>query len=319
MRHGIDTTTASDARMWDWTLGGFANYARDRRAGEKLLELAPDTAVIAQLLDLAGGVPNLAADVNAIARALAPSVRLVHVDRDPLAHAHTRSIQDDGNTSALLADMTDIDTILDHPVAGDLILPGRPTAAATRALANRVPQGYASTDPSWSRLLDTAIDDSRFTRLRELYDRHRDGEVIGHGPGADKLTAAFDTITRATQTTRTAKAGDRRTEYDLLRKARVSLRFGKLNHCTFDPDDPAGAKCLEGTDIPPGHTGPLIDRCRPDRCHNSVLAPEHLTIWRSEEMGLLTLLESPGVAPCRREQLERQLDDVRSVLRRAQG
>ncbi|MEU9286230.1 hypothetical protein AB0D57_16285 [Streptomyces sp. NPDC048275] len=191
--------------------------------------------------------------------------------------------------------------------------------AATRALANRSTQGYAASDSNWARLLDTAIEDARFMRLRDLYDQHHAGQTIGYGPGADRLTNTFDTVKKtAMETTRTAKTGDKRTEYDLLHKTRIALRFGKLNHCTFDHNHPDGAKCIEEAVIPAGHTGPLIDRCQPGRCPNSVITPEHLKIWKSEETSLLTLLDTPKIALCRRDQLNRQLDDVRSVIRRAQ-
>ncbi|MFF2819669.1 integrase [Kitasatospora cineracea] len=191
--------------------------------------------------------------------------------------------------------------------------------AATRALANRSTQGYAGTDTAWAEHLGTAIDDARFQRLKDLYDRHHDGETIGFGPGADRLTATFDAVKKAArgQPGRAAVNGDKRTEYDLLRKTRVSLRYGKLNHCTVDDNDPSGAKCLEEAIVPDGHKGPLIDRCQPGRCPNSVITPEHLNIWRSEEASLLALLDTPKIAPCRRDQLHQQLDEVRSVIRRA--
>ncbi|WP_328493500.1 hypothetical protein OHS59_12610 [Streptomyces sp. NBC_00414] len=86
---------------------------------------------------------------------------------------------------------------------------------------------------------------------------------------------------------------------------------------TFDQNNPDGAKCIEKAILPAGHTGPLIDRCQPGRCHNSAIAPDHLKIWQSEETGLLTLLNTPKIAPCHREQLNHQLHDVRSVIRTA--
>ncbi|WP_369394660.1 hypothetical protein AB5J72_49530 [Streptomyces sp. CG1] len=60
--------------------------------------------------------------------------------------------------------------------------------AATRALANRSTQGYAASDENWARLLDTAVEDARFMRLRDLYDQHHAGRTIGYGSGADRLT-----------------------------------------------------------------------------------------------------------------------------------
>ncbi|MFD8707041.1 hypothetical protein ACFV1W_31360 [Kitasatospora sp. NPDC059648] len=35
---------------------------------------------------------------------------------------------------------------------------------------------------------------------------------------------------------------------------RFSVRFGKLNHCTVNDDDPTGAKCIENAVVPDGHT-----------------------------------------------------------------
>ncbi|MDR7277603.1 hypothetical protein [Catenuloplanes atrovinosus] len=130
---------------------------------------------------------------------------------------------------------------------------------AVRALANRSTPGYAATDTSWAALLDTALDHARFTHLHELYDNHHTGPTIGSGPAAERLASTF----REIRQTALARHGDARTAHDLLRKARIPLRFGTLNHCLFDDADPAGAKCLENAIVPPGHRGPLIDRCSP--------------------------------------------------------
>jgi hypothetical protein len=185
--------------------------------------------------------------------------------------------------------------------------------AATRALANRHSQSYSSPAPAWARYFDTALASARFDRLRDLYDSHRRGELIGYGPAGDRLRDTFDTVARTAQ----AANGDARIEYDLLRKARISIRFGKLNHCTFDEADPAGAKCLEDAVVPPGHSGPLIDRCRPGRCANSLIGPEHIPVWAGEERALLTLLDIPKLPTTRRALLQRELADVQSVIRKA--
>jgi hypothetical protein len=99
-----------------------------------------------------------------------------------------------------------------------------------------------TSDSRWARLLDTAIEYARFTRLHELYERHHAGGIIGYGPGTEKFADTFDAVKRAAdEATRTVKSGDKRTEYDFLRKTRVSLGFGKLNHCTFDQNRPSQA------------------------------------------------------------------------------
>jgi hypothetical protein len=187
--------------------------------------------------------------------------------------------------------------------------------AATRALANRSTQGYTATDTAWAKLLDSAVDDIRFVRLREFYDDYHSGNTIGFGPGAERMTAAFDTVRRTAQ----ARQGDARVEYDILRKTRISIRLGKLNHCMFDENSPTGAKCLEDAIAPEGHRGPLIDRCQPSRCANSVIGREHLPIWKAEQNSLLVLLDQPKIAPCRRTALQHQLDDVKAVIQKAES
>lgn len=192
--------------------------------------------------------------------------------------------------------------------------------AASRALANRVTEGYYARSESWSKYFDQALAATRFDRLRDMYDAHRKGEVIGYGPGADRLRTAFDTVTAAAEQLRAggqAQHGDARVEYELLRKTRFSIRFGKLNHCTMDDANPAGAKCIEDAIVPEGHIGPLIDRCQPGKCANSMFGPEHIPIWAVERTSLLKLIEVPRVPERKRRALQAQIDEVNDVLRKA--
>ncbi|MEU1288286.1 integrase [Kitasatospora sp. NPDC005856] len=185
--------------------------------------------------------------------------------------------------------------------------------AASRALANRVTQGYAVPAADWTRFLDQAVEAARFRGLRELFALHREGQPVGFGPGAEQLKGTFDTIAA----TAAAQGGDALVEEGMLRRARISIRFGTLNNCLFDEASPAGAVCLEKAVVPPGHTGPLVDRCRPDRCGNSMIGHQHVPIWESEERGLAVLLEAPGLPPARRAALERQRAEAQAILRKA--
>ncbi|MFD7555503.1 hypothetical protein ACFV9E_13345 [Streptomyces sp. NPDC059835] len=184
---------------------------------------------------------------------------------------------------------------------------------ASRALANRPTQGYAAPAASWARHLDSAIEAARFRGLRDLFHAHKGNEPIGFGPGADQLSRTFDKI----RDTVAAQGGDSTVEHALLKQARVSIRFGTLNNCLFDEANPAGALCLENTVIPPGHTGPLPDRCRPDRCGNSMIGPQHIEIWDNEERSLTKLLETRRLAPGHRAALEQQRSEAQAVLRKA--
>jgi hypothetical protein len=119
------------------------------------------------------------------------------------------------------------------------------------------------------------------------------------------------------QETVKARGGDAAVERALLRKARISIRFGSLSHCAFDEDNPTGAVCLENAIIPTGHKGPLQDRCRPDRCANSVIGPGHLPIWDAERRTLLTLINTPKLPACRKAVLRQELSLVEAVLHKA--
>ena len=184
---------------------------------------------------------------------------------------------------------------------------------ATRALANRSTQGYAAADLSWADHLDSAIDAARFRRLEDLYASYRAGDPIGYGPAADRLAKTFANI----QETVKAHGGDATIERALLRKTRISLRFGTLNHCAFDENNPTGAVCLEDAITPVGHTGPLQDRCRPDRCANSMIGPEHLPIWEAEKRSLLTLINTPKLPAYRKAALQQELSHVEAVIHKA--
>ncbi|PZT74782.1 MULTISPECIES: hypothetical protein [unclassified Streptomyces] len=165
------------------------------------------------------------------------------------------------------------------------------------------------------------FEDARFERLSDLYRDYKDGKPVGFGPGAGKITAEFNAIQDAAddlRSTAQARHGDARVEFDLLRKSTISIRFGTLNHCAFDPRSPAGAVCLENA--APGPLGePQPDRCRPDRCANSIISPAHLPVWKAEEESLNRQLKSPKPAPPRRHSLELQLAEVRATIRKGES
>ncbi|MFC5956818.1 integrase [Streptomyces pratens] len=186
---------------------------------------------------------------------------------------------------------------------------------AKRALANATTRGYAASDTEWAKYLEDALDNVKFRKIKDLYERHTAGEEIGFGPGAERVKVAFDQINATVK----ARNGDARTSDTLLRTTRIHIRFGMLNNCTADHTNPVGAVCLENAIVPEGHTGPLDERCRPDRCANSMIGPEHLPIYDSHQRTQLQLINSPSTPACRRDLAERELDIARSVLKMAGG
>ena len=90
------------ARVWNFLLGGKDNYAADREAGEMILQMFPDIAMLARLqrrflvrtvrrlaaeegvrqfLDIGTGLPT-ADNTHEVAQRLAPDSRVVYVDND---------------------------------------------------------------------------------------------------------------------------------------------------------------------------------------------------------------------------------------------
>ncbi|MGB8942155.1 MAG: integrase [Streptomyces sp.] len=185
---------------------------------------------------------------------------------------------------------------------------------ASRALANATTRSYAASDDSWAKYLEDALDNVKFRKIKDLYQQHTAGEEIGFGPGAERVRDAFDQITATVK----ARNGDARTADTLLRTTRIHIRFGMLNNCTADHTNPVGAVCLENAIIPDGHVGPLDWRCRPDRCANSMIGPEHLPIYDSHQRKQLEIINNPVIPVVRRDLAERELDIARNVLAMAE-
>lgn len=149
----IDTTVAHVARVYDYLLGGKANFAADREAaarayaswpggldgvradvqahravlGRMVRYLVGDVG-IRQFLDLGSGIPKQN-NVHEVAQQAAPEARVVYVDNDPVALAHAHSMlrgAPEGKVAYLCQDMREPDTILTE--AADTLDFTRPTA-----------------------------------------------------------------------------------------------------------------------------------------------------------------------------------------------
>ncbi|MBY8846681.1 SAM-dependent methyltransferase [Streptomyces sp. SP2-10] len=147
---GIDVSTPSVARMYDWLLGGVDNYAADRQGCEELLQIAPSSKILArnnraflqrvvrilaqeygirQFIDHGSGLPTQD-NVHQIAQRIDPQSRVVYVDNDPSVLALGRAaLEENDRTVVLNADMRDTDQILGHPEVQDLIDFSQPVAA----------------------------------------------------------------------------------------------------------------------------------------------------------------------------------------------
>ena len=145
---GTDLDKPNAARVYDYYLGGSHNFAVDREMARKAIELWPDLPKImranraflrravqyvaeqgvARFLDIGSGIPTFGA-VHEIARETIPDARVVYVDRDPVAVAHSRLLlKDDPLSEVVEADMRDIGDLLARPAVADLLAAGEPVA-----------------------------------------------------------------------------------------------------------------------------------------------------------------------------------------------
>jgi S-adenosyl methyltransferase len=153
-------STPSPARLYNYYLGGEENYAADREAAEAILAVMPEGRQVArenraflrravrhlvvesgirQFLDLGAGLPTQG-NVHEIARDLAPGVRVVYVDNDPIVLAHGEALlTGDDDTALIQADLRRPDLILSHPKVGQMIDFSRPVAVLFVSVLQFVP------------------------------------------------------------------------------------------------------------------------------------------------------------------------------------
>lgn len=144
----IDISVPSVSRMYDYYLGGSHNFEVDREAARKAMEFLPGLPKIMQAnraflrravrfaaeqgidqyLDVGSGIPTFG-NVHEIAQAARPGARVVYVDHDPVAVAHSQAVLA-GNEDAgvVAADLRKPREILTSPEVARLIDLGRPVA-----------------------------------------------------------------------------------------------------------------------------------------------------------------------------------------------
>ncbi|MEU2233427.1 SAM-dependent methyltransferase [Streptomyces vietnamensis] len=145
---GIDISVPSVSRMYDFYLGGSHNFEVDREAARKAMEFMPGLpkimqanrafmrravrhavdSGITQFLDIGSGIPTFG-NVHEVARAADPAARVVYVDHDPVAVAHSRAVlEGDDGAAVVAADLRKPADILYSPEATRLLDLDRPVA-----------------------------------------------------------------------------------------------------------------------------------------------------------------------------------------------
>ena len=149
----------SAARMYDFYLGGSHNFAADRRLAAQTIEAWPDVPLlcqanraflrrsvghlasigVSQFLDLGSGIPT-AGNVHEVVHAINPAARVVYVDADAVAIAHsTVLLADVPEATAVYADLRDPDAVLGNPQVSGFLDLTRPLALLMYASLPFVP------------------------------------------------------------------------------------------------------------------------------------------------------------------------------------
>ncbi len=150
----VDHTTPNIARMYDYFLGGSANFAVDRDAAEEFLRVFPGNTTWAQhnrsflgravrhlcargvdqFLDLGSGVPTVG-NVHEIAQQENPDARVAYVDIEPIAVHHARQLLcENPRATVVQADMREPDMLLASPEIAELLDFTRPVAVLAVAI-----------------------------------------------------------------------------------------------------------------------------------------------------------------------------------------
>lgn len=185
---GIDIHKASIARVYDYLLGGSHNFAVDRDMARQIIAAMPDVTTqaaanraflrrsvralldlgVRQFIDIGSGIPTRG-NVHEVARRVDPKTRVVYVDNDPVAVAHSQQIlKDDELSGVVQADVRQVSGVINSPAVQRLIDPNEPVGVLMLLLLHAVPddsdayglvEGLRDWSPSGSYLVISHLAD----------------------------------------------------------------------------------------------------------------------------------------------------------------
>ncbi len=209
------------ARMYDYMLGGVANFAADRAAVDELVRTNPQAKVqaranraflrrvvrhlvdagVRQFLDLGSGMPT-AGHVHQVARRVAPDARVVYVDSEPVAvTASQQVLADEPGVVLLQEDLRNAGRVLHHPRLRAVLDLDQPVAVLMFAVVHFVHDDAEAADlvasyrdttapGSWLAVSHVCADDNPV--LREVEERYRQTSLPYRSRHQPEIAALFD-------------------------------------------------------------------------------------------------------------------------------
>lgn len=155
----VELDRPNAARVYDYLIGGDFNYAIDRVFAEQIIQARPEARELAlmnrrwlrravrfgvqqgirQFLDIGSGMPTVG-HVHEVVQAIDPRCKVVYVDVEPIAVAHSEiMLQDNRNTAILRADGERPYDVLEHPATERLLDLSKPLMVVMAAFVHFIP------------------------------------------------------------------------------------------------------------------------------------------------------------------------------------
>jgi len=193
----VDLEKPSAARIYDYVLGGNHNFAVDREFVKQMDKVDPKSRFFAfqnraflrravlylmeqgvrQFLDLGSGIPTVG-NVHEIAQAADPSTRVVYVEIEHVAVAHSQLLLEGNDNAAMIhADITKPGLVLGDPATRAMLDFDRPVGILAIAIGH-----YVLDDPAgvFDAYRD-AVPPGSYLALSHLTDDFRDMAEVTNG------------------------------------------------------------------------------------------------------------------------------------------
>jgi O-methyltransferase involved in polyketide biosynthesis len=225
---GVDLERPNAARIYDWFLGGTANWAIDREFGAEAVDTFPMIKTIArvgrdflgrgvkylagegitQFLDLGSGVPTVG-NVHEIADSVNPGSRCVYVDNEPVAVAHSQVLlEQDGDLSrhaVVHGDLRNPSDVWKRALETGVLDPRQPIGLVMVGVlyflgpddnAHEVVAAYRDLLPSGSYLLSSHLTDDGVMAedggREQIREQYRKSSTPFHYRSREEFTRFFD-------------------------------------------------------------------------------------------------------------------------------
>jgi len=160
--HGVGQIVPNAARMYDYWLGGSHNFTPDRAVADQIQQAMPAVrdavrvnrsflrrvvrfmvdSGVRQFLDIGSGIPTVG-NVHEIAQRADPACRVVYVDKESVAVAHSELLlAGNDRTAVIQANLRDVADILNHPQTQRVLDFDQPIGLLMMLLVHFVPDAW---------------------------------------------------------------------------------------------------------------------------------------------------------------------------------